>query len=268
MKTIKRVVEQNDTIAGKLFDLLIEALIITSLIAFVIETDPNLDVAVKLFLYDVETFTVTIFTIEYVLRVLVADRKLKFIFSFHGIIDLLAILPFFIVMHHVDIRSIRVFRLFRLFRMLKFLRYSDALSSLGEAIWMVIYELIAFTILTIFVLYIAAVGIYYFEHPAQPEIFKSVAESLWWAMVTLTSVGYGDIYPVTAGGRLFTSLVLVVGMGTIAVPTGLISSAFTQVIHDRKDRRLNGRSQSISDTVCSGPNGTSEGVDRISSQKS
>ena len=89
-----------------------------------------------------------------------------------------------------------------------------------------------FMVASLFILYVASVGIYYFENEAQPEQFKSVFHSLWWAVATLTTVGYGDIYPITAAGKIFTSIIVILGLGVIAVPTGLIASAMTKVLHE------------------------------------
>ena len=142
-------------------------------------------------------------------------------------VDLLAILPFYIA-SGVDLRAIRVFRFLRLLRILKLARYNAAIRRFHRAFVIVREELALFGVVALIILYLSAVGIYYFESDAQPDQFQSVLHSLWWAVTTLTTVGYGDMYPVTAGGKLFTFLVLIVGLGVVAVPTGLIASALTQ----------------------------------------
>jgi len=159
---------------------------------------------------------VGIFTIEYLLRVFVADKKTEYVFSFYGIIDFLAILPFYLSTG-LDLRAIRIFRLLRLVQILKLFRYNH------------------FGFVALILLYLSAVGIYYFENDAQPEQFKSVFHSLWWAVTTLTTVGYGDMYPITVGGRLFTFFVLMLGLGIVAIPTGLLSSALTQARNEEKN---------------------------------
>lgn len=228
---IKRTVEQTDTRAGKAFDLFIQSLIVISLVSFSIETLPNLSGTIKRILDILEVIIVTIFTIEYLLRLIVADKKLKFVFSFYGLIDLFAILPFYVA-RGIDLRSLRIFRLFRLIRAFKIFRYSQAIQRFRNAFLAVKEELILFLIATAFLLFIAAVGIYYFENPAQPEQFKSVFHCLWWAIATLTTVGYGDVYPITVGGKIFTFVMLVIGLGIIAVPTGLIASSLTKTLKD------------------------------------
>ena len=224
---LKQIIEDNDSTPGIIFAWAIQGLIIFSLVTFSISTLPNLTGRTRALLWTIEAITVTIFTVEYVLRVLVADRKLKYIFSFYGLIDLLAILPFYMAVG-MDLRSVRAFRLLRMLRILKLIRYSTAARRFHRAFVIAKDELILFFFVTLILLYLSAVGIYYFESSAQPEQFKSVFHSLWWAVVTLTTVGYGDIYPVTVGGRTFTFFVLMVGLGIVAVPTGLVASALSQ----------------------------------------
>lgn len=231
MEKLKHIVEDTDTKAGHTFDLVIQALIVLSLITFMLETLPDLDARTKRVLSVIEVITVLIFTAEYLLRVIVADKKLKYIFSFYGLIDLLAILPFYIT-SGIDLRAIRIFRLFRLFRAFKLVRYSKAVRYFRLAIKEIKEELILYLVLTVVLLFVASIGIYYFENEAQPEKFKSIFHCMWWAISTLTTVGYGDVYPITLGGRIFTAIILLIGLGLIAVPSGLIASAFTKVHED------------------------------------
>lgn len=224
---LKQIIERNDTPQGRIFDLSIQFIIILTLIAFSIETIPNLsEKTIKILKY-IEVITVTIFTAEYISRVIVADKKFKFIFSFFGLVDLLAILPFYLPTG-LDLRAIRILRLLRLFRAFKLLRYSKAINRFHKALLIAREELVLFSIIAIMMLYFAAVGIYFFENTAQPEAFSSVFQSLWWALTTFTTVGYGDVYPITAGGRIFTFFVLMVGLGVVAVPTGLVASALSK----------------------------------------
>ena len=225
--TLKTIVEDSTTTAGKWFDIFIQILIILSLLSFSIETLPNLPQPTRLILRSFEIFTIAVFTLEYILRLWLSDKKLKFAFSFFGIIDLLAILPFYLSFG-IDLRSIRIFRLFRLFRIFKMLRFNQAILHFLKAMKSIKEELILFLMISVFLLFLSSVGIYYFENPTQPEVFKSVFHSLWWAIATLTTVGYGDIYPITAGGKIFTSIMLLIGLGIVAVPTGLIASALTK----------------------------------------
>nr|WP_319269536.1 ion transporter [uncultured Draconibacterium sp.] len=229
---LKLIIEDNTSKLGKFFDLFIQSFIVLSLLSFSIETLPNIESRVKEFLNAFELFTVIIFTIEYLLRLWVSDKKTKFIFSFYGVIDLFAILPFYLSFG-IDLRSIRVFRLIRLFRLFKMLRFNDAIQNFVWALKSIKEELILYFIISSFLIFLSAVGIYYFENPVQPEVFKSVFHSAWWAIATLTTVGYGDIYPITAGGKIFTSFILIIGLGVVAVPTGLIASAFSKTKDDK-----------------------------------
>ncbi len=227
MVKLKTVIEDTDTRAGRIFDLCIQALIVFSLITFSIETLPDLSAATRYWLRVCEVVTVSIFTIEYALRILVADNRLKFIFSFYGLIDFLAIAPFYTRLT-LDLRAVRIFRMFRLFRMFKLLRYSKAIDRFRRAFVSIKEELVLYMIATAFVTFIASVGMYYFEGSSQPEAFGSVFHCLWWTVVTLSTVGYGDAYPITLGGKIFTTIILLLGLGIIAVPTGLLASALTK----------------------------------------
>lgn len=214
-------------------DILIQVLIVTSLISFAVDTLPDLSVRTRTWLHYLEVVTVLVFTIEYLIRIVIAENRLRFIFSFYGIVDLIAILPFYLV-PGMDLRSARIFRMLRLIRILKLTRYSRALRRMHRALLIAREELILFFLVTISMLYFAAVGIYFFENPAQPEAFKSVFHSLWWAVTTLTTVGYGDVYPITAGGRIFTFVILLIGLGVVSVPAGIFASALSKarVIRD------------------------------------
>ena len=230
---LRQIIEDNDSKPGLAFDLFIQFLIILSLISFCLETLPDLSPQIRRILAYTEIITVLIFTIEYLLRIFVAENKLRFIFSFYGLIDLLAVLPFYVATG-LDLRSIRIFRLFRLFRLLKFFRYTRAIERFQKAFVLIREELILFFMACIFLIFIASVGIYYFEREAQPEVFKSIFHCMWWAVVTLTTVGYGDVYPITVGGKVFTFLILMVGLGIIAVPAGLVASALSQTFHEEE----------------------------------
>jgi len=230
---IKSIVEINDNRMSRVFAFFIQALILISIITFSIETIPNLKPQTRTILESIELVCVIVFTIEYLLRIFVADRKPKFIFSFFGIIDLLAILPFYLSFG-VDLRSLRALRFLRLFRVLKLVRYNRAMNHFTRAIKSAKEEIFLFILITLILIYFAAVGIYYFENQAQPQHFSSIFDSLWWAIITLTTVGYGDVYPITVGGKIFTFLILMIGLGIVAIPTGIISSALTKSI-DKKE---------------------------------
>ncbi|HUT09101.1 MAG TPA: ion transporter [Thermoguttaceae bacterium] len=234
--TLKNIIEGRDTRAGRVFDFGVQAFIVVSLISFSLETLPNLSKQWQFWLYVIEVATVALFTIEYLLRVLVAESRLGFVFSFYGLVDLTAVLPFYISTG-VDLRSVRILRLFRVFRVFKFFRYTEAIRRFREAFADIKEELVIFLLATVFVLFLSSVGIYYFERDAQPEQFASIFHCMWWSIVTLTTVGYGDVYPVTLGGKVFTTVILIIGLGVVAVPTGLFASALTRTDHAAKSDR-------------------------------
>lgn len=227
------MVEGHETVAGRLFDLVIQILIVISLITFSIETWPDLAERTRRVLDVTEVMIVGLFSAEYVLRLLAAERKLHYVFSFYGMIDILAIAPFYLALG-IDLRSLRILRLFRVIRIFKLFRYNQAIARFRRAMSIAKEEIVLFFTVSLMLLYIAAVGIYYFENPAQPEAFKSIFHSLWWAVATLTTVGYGDIYPVTAGGKIFTFIILMIGLGIVAVPAGLLASALSKARGEEK----------------------------------
>ena len=235
---IKTIVERSDTSAGRVFDLMIQALILVSVVTFAIETLPDLSSTTRQALRIIETVIVILFTIEYLLRLYVADRKMGYVLSFYGIIDLVAVLPFYLAVG-IDLTSLRIFRMMRIFQLMKILRYNKAIDRFSRAFVIAREEIVLFSMVTGILLYISALGIYYFESEAQPEIFKSVFHSLWWAVATLSTVGYGDMYPITPGGRIFTFFILVIGLGIVAVPTGLFSSALSKVRMEEQEEEKN-----------------------------
>mgnify|MGYP001298824492 FL=1 len=226
-KLLLKVVMKNDSKIGRRFDIFIQSLILLSLVSFSIETLPNLSDKVINFLNIFEFITIVIFSIELLLRLILTSPPFKYLFSFYGIIDLIAVIPFYLSVG-VDLRSVRIFRLFRLFRIFKLFKYSSAIDRLNSAFSEIKKEITIFIIGAFFFIYVSSIGIYHFEHKVQPEIFKSVFHSMWWAVTTLTTVGYGDMYPVTTGGKIFTTIIVFIGMGMIAVPTGLFASALSK----------------------------------------
>jgi voltage-gated potassium channel len=227
------------------FDYFILCLIILNVTAVALDTLTGINVALLQFLRIFEIFSIIIFTIEFLLRLYVSDithpasnkfySALKFIFSPFGLIDILAILPFYIpFIIKTDLRFLRILRLIRFFRIFKISRYNSTL----KLIWDVIKEKKAELQMTFFIallmLLVSAFLMYHVENPVQPEKFTNVFSSLWWAVSTLTTVGYGDIAPVTTLGKIISSFVSILGIGIIALPTGIISAGFIQKIDKNK----------------------------------
>lgn len=228
MKTkLRKIVDDNTTKKGKIFDYIIQFLIYLSLTAYAIETLPNLSKTTISILYWIETVCILLFTIEYLLRIYITKNSFKYIFSFYGIIDFLAIIPFFLTATY-NLMALRAFRIFRIFRAFKLIRYNRALNRFNIVAKLIREEVILFLIVTGIFIFLASAGIYYFENKAQPELFASIFHSGWWAIVTLTTVGYGDVYPITVGGKVFTFFMLMVGVGIVTIPAGLVASALTK----------------------------------------
>jgi voltage-gated potassium channel len=211
-------------IEAKSFDLTVQFFVVLSLVTFSISTLPDLSDTVTQALEIVEILTVLLFTLEYVIRVWVAGRSTKFVFSFFGLVDLLSILPY--LLSGIDLRALRSLRLLRLFRIFKLARYGKAVDRLANAAGSIKEELLVFTGLAFVLIFLSAVGVYYFERAAQPEYFGSIFAAMWWSISTL--VGYGDVVPVTLAGKTLTTALLMFGLAIIAVPGGLLASALTR----------------------------------------
>lgn len=219
------------------FDFAIMILIILNLVAIVLETIPEIYQSLKGFFRIFEIISVFIFSIEYLLRIYISDLThpsgskfksiLKFVFSAYGLIDLMAIIPFYMpFIFKIDLRFIRILRFMRFMRILKINRYIDSLNL----IWIVIKEKkseLAITgFVTLLTLVIASFLMYYIEGGAQPDKFPNVIASFWWAVATLTTINYGDVYPITGFGKFVSGLIAVLGIGLVALPTGLITAGF------------------------------------------
>ncbi len=231
---------------SKWFDIFIMTLIVLSVLGVILESFESLSTAYPIFFSDFEKLSVIIFTIEYLLRLFTADllykdRKpvmavLKVMFSFYGLIDLAAILPFYLpLLFAMDMRFIRVLRLLRLFRVLKLVRYNHSFDLLIKVVKEKKPELGITFFITFILMLLASALMYFAEKGTQPEAFPNIVASFWWAITTLTTVGYGDVYPVTDLGKVIASFMAILGIGIVALPTGILSSAFfnmTKKTHD------------------------------------
>ena len=226
---------EGDTIWDKIINSFIVILIIINSIAVIVETVDSIYNANSDFFISLEFFTVIIFSIEYVLRVWSCTAiekykhpvlgRLKYIFSVGALIDLVAILPFFLpLLAKYDLRFIRILRLFRFF---KLGRYMKASKAIGRVFSDKKEELILSLGITIFLIVIASCLMYYTEHDAQPDKFSSIPGTMWWSVATLTTVGYGDMYPITALGKTLTSIISILGIGMFALPAGILASGFS-----------------------------------------
>ena len=235
---LRSVVEDNTTKKGKIFDYTIDLLIILSIIAFSLETFPDNSKRTIEILNKFDIVCFIVFSIEYLLRIYVAKKKTKYLFSFYGVIDFLAIAPFFLS-SFLDLRFLRAFRILKIFRSLQSTKFNQAIKRISIASKLIKEELMLFFIVIFILIFTVSSGIYYFEHEAQPETFKSVFHSMWWAVVTLMTVGYGDVVPVTIGGRIFTIIVLILGVLIVTVPAGLSATSLMKAreIQEEEEER-------------------------------
>ena len=229
-KKINSFLESNNGM-GLYFNFFIQFLIVLSIINFSILTLPNLSIKSLEIINGLEVFCVVVFTIEYLLRLYASEFRVKFFFSFFGLIDLIAILPFYLTLG-MDLKSLRAIRLFRILRLFKFLRYGNTMDKIIKSFNSIKRELFLFSLATLMLLYFSSIGIYYFENEAQPETFASIFDAMWWSVATLTTVGYGDVYPITSGGKVFASIIVFIGLGLVAIPTGLIASSLTRAFQE------------------------------------
>ncbi|MDR1873193.1 MAG: ion transporter [Deltaproteobacteria bacterium] len=222
---------------GLLFNYFIVLLIFLNIVLLIVESFDDFFIDVN---YSFEYFTVIIFSLEYLARLWTADllypdlsaikSRVHFAFSFLAIIDLIAILPFFIPMLiPVNLISLRSLRLIRLFRLLKLTRHTDALLTVAAVLRNKFYQLISSLIVVFIIILIASIVMYNVEYAAQPTVFNNAFSSFWWAIATITTVGYGDIYPVTVTGRILSSIISFLGIALVAIPTGIISAGFNEL---------------------------------------
>ena len=214
-----------DTPAGKLFDIVLLVVIVLSVALVMLESVPSVDRQYHSQLRICEWAITIIFSIEYFLRIAVVKRPFKYIFSFYGIIDLLSVLPTYIAIFFVGGHSlvvIRSLRLLRVFRILKLNRYSQAGQSLMKAIINSRNKISVFLFFILNIVIIVGTLMYLIEGPENG--FKSIPTSIYWSIVTLTTVGYGDISPATPLGQLLASVLMIAGYAIIAVPTGIVTA--------------------------------------------
>lgn len=221
---------------------LIYALILINVVALILESYQELKNDYTVLFQWIEVFSVVVFTIEYFLRLWVSDldkevghSRVKFAFSPLGLIDLFAIIPFYLPMiFPIDLRVIRILRLLRLLRIFKLGRFSRSLRTISEVLKETKTDLALSLFVAFVLLVVSSTLMYHVEHDAQPEKFASIGHSFWWSVATLTTVGYGDVYPITAAGKLLSAIIAVIGIGFVALPTGIISSAFIARIQKDK----------------------------------
>lgn len=242
-KTLDRA-EEGDKVS-RYFDLFIMTLIVLNVFAVITETVEDIYTKYKAYYNAFEYFSVVVFSIEYVIRVwncTVHEKhqhpfwgRIKYILSMEAIIDLLAILPFYLPMiFPINALFLRILRLFRLLRIFKLGRYSTAFQMVVNAVKRRSEELVIVITIVIVLLILSSSMMYYIEHDAQPDVFTSIPATMWWGVATLTTVGYGDVYPITAMGKVLGAFLAILGIGVFALPAGIIATSFESELSKRK----------------------------------
>ena len=232
--------------ASRIFDISILGLIALNVLALILETvAPIYNTAPQFFKW-FEIVSVVIFSLEYILRIWSCvggaqyrspiTGRLRYAATPMLLIDLIAVLPFYLPWVGVDLRFVRSIRMFRLFRVAKVARYSNAIKTIGRVIRAKRAELMITLFVLILVLILASSMMYFAEHEAQPETFSSIPAAMWWAVATLTTVGYGDVYPVTVMGKIVACVIAITGIGMFALPTGILGAAFVEEVQKKKDK--------------------------------
>jgi voltage-gated potassium channel len=242
--------DDTNNLAGNIFDGTIIFLIIVNAAIIILDTFQIIDIHLKELFSLVETVSIIIFTVEYLARVWTSVymfpkdnpiiARIKYMFTFMAIIDLLAIAPFFLpfLFSVHNLLFLRIIRLLRIFRLFKLIRYTDALDHVGNVIKRKSHQLISSLCFVFILMIFASVFMYYVEHDDQPAVFENAFSGLWWAIATVTTIGYGDIYPVTGLGKILGAFIAMLGIALIAVPTGIISAGFIEQ-SDAKINRTN-----------------------------
>lgn len=249
-KNIKGNAEVSVRKSAVVFEEVILILILLNTLAVILDTVRSIHTNYQSFLKGFEFFSVIVFSIEYIFRLSTCIRKekykspiigrAKYIVSPMALIDLFAVLPFYLpFLISVDLRFLRILRIARIFRILKIARYSSAVEKMGR-VFKAKKEELLITIGSVFVLIIISSSlIYHVENAAQPQVFSSIPASMWWAVTTLTTVGYGDAYPVTPLGKIIGSFIAILGIGLVALPAGIISSGFMEEVRNsKKDKKI------------------------------
>lgn len=229
-------------------DLFITTLIVCNVCAVMLETVAWIGAPWEFYFRAFEVFSVAVFTAEYVLRVWTCNvdpryagavrGRLRYALSPLPLIDLLAVAPFYLEFLAFDLRFVRALRLFRLFRLFKLARYAESMRTLGAVLRSRREELLVTLFVVVVLLVFASSAMYHVENEAQPDQFSSIPAAMWWGVTTLTTVGYGDVYPVTTAGRFLGAAIAILGVGLFALPTGILASAFSEELQKKRRREV------------------------------
>jgi voltage-gated potassium channel len=242
---------KSTTRINRAFNVFIVTLILLNILAMILESVERIHNWMPRVFLAFEYFSVAVFSVEYALRLWSCVEespyrrpvlgRLRFVFTPLALVDLSAVLPFYLPFFHADLRAMRMFRMIRIMRLMRIAklgRYSEALQMLMRVVRSRGEQLASAVFILIILLVVAASLMYYAEREAQPAMFSSIPTAMWWAAATLTTVGYGDMYPVTSIGKLMGSIIAVLGIGMFALPTGILGAGFVEEIERHKKTRL------------------------------
>lgn len=231
----------------KVVDTFIILLIAANVISVMLETEPTIAEANGTAFMRFELFSTMVFTVEYVLRIWVCDLderyqdgirgRFRYAMTMMALVDIIAIAPFYLQFIEMDLRIVRAIRLMRLLRILKMGRYAYAVRTVAAVFNRKREELAISGFVLVVVLVLCSSVMYFLEFDAQPDAFRSIPEAMWWAVITITSVGYGDVSPLTPIGKFVGSIIAVVGVLVVALPTGILASGFAEEIRDRHGKQ-------------------------------
>ncbi len=227
-KRLHEIIYEADTPAGKLFDVILLIVILASIVFVMLESVASFDAKYHDFLNAAEWIITILFSIEYIARITTVKKPFKYIFSFYGLVDLLSTIPKYISLLFGGVHALaalRALRLLRIFRILKLARYLGASNSLIKALKASRVKISVFLFAVLIIAIILGTIMYLVE--GEENGFTNIPKSVYWCIVTLTTVGYGDIAPATALGQFIASIVMILGYGIIAVPTGIVSAEYT-----------------------------------------
>lgn len=225
----------NKFLNNKFCEIFLVLIIIINIVCLGFETDKTIYLQYKTLFNQIKLVSVIIFTIEYILR-LISLEKLKDALKPLMIIDLLAILPFYLPLKCLDLRILRTFRLLRILRMFKLARYFDALQMIGKVILKKKYELISIFGVLLLLMFISSFLMFYTEADAQPNAFHNILDAFWWALVTFTTVGYGDVYPITPFGKILSGVIVLIGIMLFALPTSILTAEFLNEYQNKNQK--------------------------------
>ena len=233
---------------GRAFDIFIISLILLNVVAVIIGTMKSVHERYATVLHWFEVFSVGVFSIEYLARVWSCvslkdyskpiTGRMRFMLKPMSILDLFAILPFYFSFVDIDLLFIRAFRLFRIFRIAKLGRYTSSVRLFGRVFKNKKEELVLTMMVMVLLIVMASSLMYFAESEAQPEKFPDIPSTMWWSVMTLTTVGYGDVYPITALGKFLASLIAILGIGMFALPTGILGASFVEEIQKQKSKEI------------------------------